>query len=202
MSQVVLNISMSLDGFIAGSNDSQQSPLGDDGDILHAWMFSGDKTSEVNPFFKLSQIDRNVFDLAAKKTGAMIVGRRTYDIVKGWGGSHPLKKVPVFVLTNKIPKEYPKGSTPFTFITEGIEQAVEQAKRSAGTKDVSIGTASIAQQCIQTGLLEAMDLHIAPVLLGKGVRLFDEIGQVTVRLKSTQVLEGTGVVHVKYDIMK
>ncbi|SDK36267.1 dihydrofolate reductase family protein [Sediminibacillus albus] len=202
MGQVVLSISMSLDGFVAGSNDCQQKPLGDDGDTLHAWMFSGDRTSEVNTFFKLSQIDRKVFDSAAEKTGAMIVGRRTYDIVKGWGESHPLKNVPVFVLTHSLPDEHPEGSTPFTFITDGIEQAVKQAKRAAGTKDVSVGTASVAQQCIQAGLLEALDLHIAPVLLGKGVRLFDHIGQDTVRLKSTEVLEGKGVVHVKYDIVK
>ncbi|WP_419096138.1 dihydrofolate reductase family protein [Rossellomorea pakistanensis] len=83
-----------------------------------------------------------------------------------------------------------------------MEQAVKQAKQADGAKDVSIGTASVAQQCIQVGLLDVFDLHIAPVLLGKGVRLFDHIGQDTVTLKSTEVLEGTGVVHVKYDIVR
>lgn len=202
MSKVVLSISMSLDGFIAGSNDSQHQPLGDNGDILQAWMFTGDQTSQVNSFFKLSQGDRDVFDQSAEETGAMIVGRRTYDIVNGWGGSHPLKNVPVFVLTHNIPESHPEGTTPFTFITNGIEQAVKEAKQAAGDKDVAVGTASVAQQCIQVGLLDALDLHIAPVLLGKGVRLFDHIGEDAVALKSTEVIEGTGVVHVKYDVVR
>ncbi|WP_062049032.1 dihydrofolate reductase family protein [Bacillus sp. JCM 19034] len=201
MGKVVLNISMSLDGFVAGANDCPEHPLGDNGEILHAWMFSGELTSQINRFFKLSKMNRNVFDTAAEKTGAMIVGRRTYDIVNGWGGSHPLKNIPVFVLTHNIPNSYPQGTTPFTFVTNGIEQAVLQAKKAAGDKDVSIGTASVAQQCIQAGLLEALDLHIVPTLLGMGVRLFDQIGKNKVELKSTEVLEGTGVIHVKYDVM-
>lgn len=202
MSQVILNISMSLDGFIAGSNDNQQQPLGDKGDILQAWMFSGEETSQTNSFFKLSSIDKNVFDSASEKTGAMIVGRRTYDIVNGWGGSHPLENVPLFVLTHSIPDSPPEGTTPFTFITDGVEQAVKQAKEAAGSKDVSVGTASVAQQCIKSGLLDGLDLHIAPVLLGNGVRLFDYIGEESVMLKSTEVIEGTGVIHVKYDVLR
>ncbi|SFA72364.1 Dihydrofolate reductase [Lentibacillus halodurans] len=202
MSKVILNISMSLDGFIAGTNDSQKQPLGDQGDILHAWMFSGEETSQTNSFFKLSSIDKDVFDSASKKTGAMIVGRRTYDIVNGWGGSHPLENVPVFVLTQSIPDTPPEGTTPFTFITDGVEQAVKQAKEVAGSKDVSVGTASVAQQCIELGQLDGLDLHIAPVLLNKGVRLFDQIGGKSVALKSTEVIEGTGVIHVKYDVLR
>ncbi|AVQ97762.1 hypothetical protein OBCHQ24_01400 [Oceanobacillus iheyensis] len=202
MSKVVLNISMSLDGFVAGSNDSQEKPLGDQGEILQAWMFSGEETSQTNSFFKLSSIDKTIFDLAAEKTGAMIVGRRTYDMVNGWGGSHPLANVPVFVLTHSVPDSTPSGNTPFTFITNGIENAVKQAKKVAGSKDVSIGTASVAQQCIKTGLLDGLDLHIAPVLLGKGTRLFDYIGEESVKLDSTEVIEGTGVIHVKYDILR
>lgn len=201
MSKVILNISMSLDGFIAGSNDNQKQPLGKKGDVLQAWLFSGEETSRNNSFFKLSSIDKNVFDSGAEKTGAMIVGRRTYDIVNGWGGSHPLERVPVFVLTHRIPKDPPEGTTPFTFITDGVDQAVKQAKQVAGSKDVSVGTASVAQQCIELGLLDGLDLHIAPVLLGKGVRLFDHIGHETVALKSTEVIEGTGVIHVKYDVL-
>lgn len=193
---------MSLDGFIAGTNDSQKQPLGDQGDILQAWMFSGDQTSRTNSFFKLSSIDKDVFDSASEQTGAMIVGRRTYDIVNGWGGSHPLENVPVFVLTHSIPDTPPEGTTPFTFITDGVEQAVKQAKEVAGSKDVSVGTASIAQQCIELGLLDGLDLHIAPVLLNKGVRLFDHIGGQSVTLKSTEIIEGTGVIHVKYDVLR
>ncbi|MFA9458453.1 dihydrofolate reductase family protein [Halalkalibacter sp. AB-rgal2] len=202
MSKVILNISMSLDGFIAGTNDSQKQPLGDQGEILQRWMFSGDIASQTNDFFKLSTINKNIFDSAAEKTGAMIVGRRTYDIVNGWGGSHPLRHVPLFVLTHNVPDSPPSGSTPFTFITDGVEQAVKQAKEVAGSKDVSVGTASVAQQCIQLGLLDGLDLHIAPVLLSKGIRLFDHIGQQRVTLRSTEVVKGTGAIHVKYDVIK
>jgi len=81
-----------------------------------------------------------------------------------------------------------------------VEQAVNQAKEVAGTKDVSVGTASVAQQCIELGLLDGLDIHIAPVLLNNGIRLFDHIGGQSVALKSTDVIEGTGVIHVKYDV--
>ncbi|WP_054707920.1 dihydrofolate reductase family protein [Bacillus sp. JCM 19041] len=202
MSKVILNISMSLDGFITGTNDSPELPLGNNGDTLQAWMFSGKITSKTNSFFKLSDVDKEVFDRAAKKTGAMIVGKRTYDIVNGWGGSHPLEHVPVFVLTHQIPNNPPRGKTPFTFITDGVEQAVKEAKQVAGAKDVSVGTANVAQQCIELGLLDGLDLHIAPILLGNGIRLFDHIGQGSVALESTEVIDGTGVIHVKYDILK
>ncbi|WP_040979433.1 dihydrofolate reductase family protein [Oceanobacillus jeddahense] len=202
MNKVILNISMSLDGFIAGTNDNPSQPLGDQGDILQAWMFSGEEISEINSFFKLSSTDKNIFDSAAQETGAMLVGKRTYDIVGGWGGSHPLENIPVFVLTHHTPEDPPKGATPFIFITDGVEQAVRQAKEAAGTKNVSVGTASVAEQCIARGLLDELDLHIAPVLLGKGIRLFDHIGKQSIKLKSTKVMEGTGVIHVKYDILK
>ncbi|SDN66040.1 dihydrofolate reductase family protein [Alkalicoccus daliensis] len=202
MSKVILNISMSLDGFIAGLNDNQEQPLGAQAEALHHWMFSGDVPSRFNPFFQLSQTDRDLFDAAAEKTGAMIVGRRTYNIVNGWGGSHPFNNVPVFVVTHNKPENPPKGATPFYFITDGVEEAVKQAKKAAGGRDVSVGTASIAQQCISQGLLDGLDLHIAPVILGKGIRLFEQLGEQPVALKSTEAIEGTGVIHVKYEIIK
>ncbi|WP_066192727.1 dihydrofolate reductase family protein [Gracilibacillus timonensis] len=202
MNKVMLNISMSLDGYIAGNNDHPQQPLGDQGDVIQRWLFSGEETSEINSFFKLSSVDKEVFDSSARETGAMIVGKRTFDIVHGWGGSHPLANIPVFVLTHHIPTDPPEGATPFIFITDGVKEAVKQAKEAAGKKEVSVGTASVAQQCIAFGLLDGLDLHIAPVLLGKGVRLFDHIGEENIMLKSTKVIEGTGVIHVKYDIVK
>ncbi len=113
-----------------------------------------------------------------------------------------MQNVPVFVLTHNIPDSHPEGMTPFTFITEGMEQAVKEAKQATGDKDVAVGTASVAQQCLELGLLDGLDLHIAPVLLGKGVRLFDHIGEDAVALKTTEVIEGTGVIHVKYDVVR
>src|SRR5699024_4050643 len=116
MGKVVIDMSISLDGFIAGENDSPEQPLGENAEILHDWLFSGDQVSLVNEFFKLSEINREVLDASQKNAGAMIVGRGTYDIVNGWVGSHPNKGVPVVDVNNNHPESVPKGSTPFTLL--------------------------------------------------------------------------------------
>ena len=201
MSKVILDISMSLDGFITGSNDDQKQPLGDGGEAIQSWLFSGDQSSYYNDFFKLSSINREVFDESIPTTGAMIVGRRTFDIVNGWGGSHPIQGVPIFVVTHEAPKTYLEGNTRFTFVTDGIESAVRQAKEAANGKNVSIGTASIGKQCIQAQLLDEMHLHIAPVLLGKGIRLFDQIGTKFIKLESEKVVDGSDVIHLRYRLL-
>ena len=104
-------------------------------------------------------------------------------------------------MTHEAPKTYLEGHTRFTFVTDGIESAVRQAKEAANGKNVSIGTASIGKQCIQTQLLDEMHLHIAPVLLGKGIRLFDEIGTKLIKLESEKVVDGSDVVHLKYRLL-
>src|SRR5690625_202599 len=201
MSKVILDISMSLDGFITGSNDDQKQPLGDGGEAIQSWLFSGDQSSYYNDFFKLSSINREVFDESIPTTGAMIVGRRTFDIVNGWGGSHPIQGVPIFVVTHEAPKTYLEGDTRFTFVTDGIESAVRQAKEVSNGKNVSIGTASIGKQCIQAQLLDEMHLHVAPILLGKGIRLFDQIGTKLIKLESEKVVDGSDVIHLKYRLL-
>lgn len=201
MGKVILDISMSLDGFIAGPNDSRQLPLGDGGEAIHSWLFSGDQPSRYNDFFKLSSTNRDVFDEAIPNTGAMIVGRRTFDIVNGWEGNHPLRGIPVFVVTHEAPESYLEENTSFTFVTDGIEGAVQQAKEAAKGKNVSIGTASIAQQCIRAGLLDEMHLHVAPILLGKGTRLFDQIGTEHIKLEGKRFTDGSDVTHLKYRLL-
>jgi len=201
MSKVVLDISMSLDGFIAGSNDSQKQPLGDGGDTIQSWLFSGDQPSHYNDFFKVSSINRKIFDEPIPTTGAMIVGRRTFDIVGGWRGSHPIQDIPIFVVTHEAPKTYLEGNTSFTFVTDGIESAIRQAKKVANGKNVSVGTANIAQQCIRAGLLDEMHLHVAPILLGRGIRLFDEIGDEHIKLASKTVVDGSDVIHLTYKLL-
>lgn len=201
MSKVILDISMSLDGYIAGADDSHQQPLGEGGMAIQSWLFSGDQTSRYNDFFKMSSINRKVFDEAIPTTGAMIVGRRTFDIVNGWGGSHPIQGVPIFVVTHEAPDSYLEKDTVFTFVTDGVESAVQQAKEAAKDKNVSIGTASIAQQCIRAGLLDEMHLHVAPILLGKGIRLFDQIGTEQIELESQKVTDGSDVTHLKYRLL-
>jgi dihydrofolate reductase len=118
-------------------------------------------------------------------------------IVDRWGGSHPIHGVPVFVLSHHIPEEVPKGATPFTFVTDGIESAITQAKAAAGEKYVYVlGGANIAQQCVRAGLLDEILIHFVPVLLGEGIRLFEHIGTEQIELESTRVAESPGVTHL------
>jgi dihydrofolate reductase len=151
-SKVILDITMSLDGFIAGLNDH--------GEPLHDWLFSGDTPGAYNDFFKLSKKSAKVFDNFIKTTGAIVAGRRTYDITGGWGGSHPFPGVPVFVVSSGVPKKVPEGSTPFTFVSGGIKSAVGKGKKTAGKKNVYIpGGAAIAQPCLNAGLLDEIMIH-------------------------------------------
>lgn len=191
-SKVILDITMSLDGFIAGPDD--------DGKNLHHWLFGGDTPSTHNDFFKLSKESAKILDHLIKTTGAIITGRRTYDITGGWGGSHPFTGTPVFVLSSHTPEKIPTGSTPFTFVSESIHSVVKQARQAAGAKNVYVlGGASIAQQCINEGLLDEMMIHLVPVLLGRGVSLFNDLTK-QVPLYQNKVTETPGVTHIHYII--
>src|SRR6185503_353673 len=162
MGKVVFDISMSLDGFIAGLHDSPDNPLGDNGMRVHKWIW-GDRTDGV-PGDGATGVNREVLDELKNTTGAIVVGRRTYDIVNGWGGTHPFGVIPAFVLSKDVPERVPPGGTKFTFVTEGIERAIKQAKAGAGDKNVYVvGGANVAQQCIKAGLLDEMRIHLAHV---------------------------------------
>jgi dihydrofolate reductase len=195
MAKVIFNMSMSLDGFIAGPSD--------DVERLHDWLFSGNTPSAYNEFFKLSKQSATVFDELIKTTGAIIAGRRTYDIVGGWGGSHPFHGVPLFVVSSDVPKEVPKGTTPFTFVTDGIESAIRQAKAAAAKKNVYVlGGADVAQQCLRAGLLDEIAIDLVPVLLGDGIRLFEHLGTEPIELSRTRVVEAPGVTHLRFRVIK
>ena len=129
-----------------------------------------------------------------------MTGRRAFDLTHGWGGGHPLG-VPVFVLTHSVPQEWVHEGSPFTFVTEGLESAVAQAKAVAGDKDVGVIGANLVQQCIRSGLLDEIHLDLVPVLLGNGVRLFDQTAE-PIELESTRVIEGAGVTHLTFRILK
>jgi dihydrofolate reductase len=189
-SKVILDITMSLDGFIAGPKDN--------GKPLHHWLFSGDTPSVYNDFFKLSKKSAIVFDKFIENTGAIVAGRHTYDITGGWGGNHPFPGVPVFVVSSHIPKKIPAGPTHFTFITDGIKSAVDQARKAAEKKNVFIlGGANIAQQCMNAGLLDAMTIHLVPMILGGGVRLFDHLEKER-KMPQPKIIEAPGVMHLQY----
>jgi len=194
---------MSMDGFIAGPNDGPEQPLGDGGEQLFAWYSSGDteyRLPGTEMVFKISPQSAELLREAHSKMGAFVTGRRTFDITHGWGGRPPLG-VPTFVVTHTVPQEWVYEGSPFTFVTDGVESAVEQAKAVAGDKDVAVGAASIAQQCIRAGLLDEIHVDLVPVLLGDGVRLFDHLSTAPIELQSTRVVEGAGVTHLTFRVV-
>jgi dihydrofolate reductase len=204
MGKVRTGHSTSLDGFIAGPNDGPERPLGEGGERLLAWYSGGDteyRLPGTEMVFEVSPQSAELLRETRRTTGALVTGRRTFDITNGWGGRHPLD-VPVFVLTHTVPQEWVSEGSPFTFVTDGLESAVEQAKAVAGDKDVAVGAASIVQQCIRAGLLDEVHLDLVPVLLGGGVRLFDHLGAGPIELESTRVVEGAGVTHLTFRVVK
>jgi dihydrofolate reductase len=151
--------------------------------------------------FRVSQQSADLLREAHSKMGAFVTGRRTFDITNGWGGSPPLG-VPTFVVTHTIPQDWVYKGSPFTFVTDGVESAVEKAREVAGDKTVAVGAASIAQQCIRAGLLDEIHVDLVPVLLGNGVRLFDHLGTEPIELESTSVIEAPGVTHLTFRVVK
>jgi dihydrofolate reductase len=204
MGKVAMGLSMSLDGFIAGPNDGPERPLGEGGELLFAWYSSGDteyRLPGTEMVFEVSPQSAELLREAHSRMGAFVTGRRTFDITNGWGGSPPLR-VPTFVLTHTVPQEWVYEGSPFTFVTDGVESAVEQARAAAGEKDVAVGAASVVQQCIRAGLLDEIHVDLVPVLLGDGVRLFEHLGSGPIELESTRVVEGAGVTHLTFGVVK
>jgi dihydrofolate reductase len=125
-----------------------------------------------------------------------------YDVSNGWGGSFPIPGIPVFVLTHEVPARVPEGDTWFTFVTGGIESAIRKAKEAAGEKSVGVGGAKTTQQGLEAGLVDELHIHLVPLLLGKGVRLFEQVGGRPIELKKTSVIDATGVTHLRYQVVK
>jgi len=204
MGKVAMGLSMSLDGFIAGPNDGPERPLGEEGERLFEWYSSGDteyKLPGTEMVFRVSPQSAELLREAHPKMGAFVTGRRTFDITNGWGGNPPLG-VPSFVVTHAVPQEWVYEGSPFTFVTDGVESAVEQARAVAGEKDVAVGAASIVQQCIRAGLLDVIHVDLVPVLLGGGVRLFEHLGTTPIQLEGPKVVEAPGVTHLTFQVVK
>ncbi len=206
MSKVVLELSMSLDGFIAGPNDTPDNGLGDGGDALFKWYSSGDTDFPLpgtDMVFKISRASAEFLRPSWLNIGASVTGRRTFDIAHGWGGNPPGgAEAPHFVVTHTVPQEWVKPGSPFTFVTDGVESAVRQAKNAAGDKNVDVIGASIAQQCLKAGLLDEIQIDLAPVLLGGGVRLFDHLDTAPIELEPLAVVQGLDVTHLRYRVVK
>ena len=206
--QTILNITMSVDGFVAGPNQTMEQPLGEGGEQLHEWgvvleswrnqhgLEGGEKNAD-------DEIIRETHD----RTGAFVMGRRMFSggdgpweddpKANGWWGDEPPFGAPVFVATHHRREPLTLGATTFAFVTDGIEEVVRQAREAAGDRDVQVsGGASVAQQALNAGLLDELHIHVAPVLLGAGVRLFDRAERRPIELM--RVVESPRVTHLTY----
>src|SRR5215217_4391783 len=204
MGKVRSRPSTSLEGFIAGTNAGPEAPMGHGGERLLGWYAAGDteyRLPGTEMMFKVSAQTAELLRETRRTTGALVTGRRTFDLTNGWGGRHPLD-VPVFVVSHTVPQEWVYERSPFTFVTDGLESALEQAKGVAGEKDVGVVGASLVQQCIRAGVLDEIHIDLVPVLLGDGVRLFDHLGTEPLDLESSRVIEGAGVTHLTFRVVK
>jgi len=199
MTIVSIGLSISLDGYIAGPNDGPDNPLGDGGGRLFDWWTAGTEPLGDDPRFappaRSRQVVAELFDC-----GAVLTGRRTFDIAQGWGGHHPAG-APFFVLTHHTPPRWVGPGTEGTAVTDGIHSALEQARRVAGDRPVSITSATVAQQYLAAGLVDEINLNLVPVLLGGGVALFGDLPE-PVGLECTRVVESDGVTHLRYRVGK
>jgi dihydrofolate reductase len=211
MAKLKFQISVSLDGFVAGPNQSEEDPLGKGGEALHEWVFKlaawrephGEEGGEVNA-------STEVFEEAVDNVGAVLMGRGMFgggpgpwgeEPWEGWWGDDPPFGMPVFVLTHHEREPLVKGETTFIFVTDGIESALEQAKEAAGGKDVSLGGGAEAiQQYLLAGLVDEMWLNVAPILLGEGARLFENVGP-GIKLEQLRAIEGPEATHLKYRVL-
>ncbi|MGI5228775.1 dihydrofolate reductase family protein [Actinoallomurus sp. CA-142502] len=192
MGNVASSMSMSLDGFVTGPHDSRERPLGEGGEVLHDWLGPAGTPA-----------DQAVLQEMVDGAGAIVMGRRSYDFCVGeggWGEGGPAGDVPCFVLTHHAPD--PAGVPPvFTFVTDGIKSAIAQAQAAAGDRTVGLHGATAAQQALEAGLLDEIQVHLVPVLLGGGVRLFDLLGAGPVELTRDRVIDaGSGVTHLRYRV--
>lgn len=193
---LLLDMSMSLDGFIAGPEDGPANPLGLNGHRLHDWLANG--RGDDPRMFRPDGPSGDVFD-ELMATGAVLVGRRTFDLAGRWNGDHH-DGVPIFVPTHQPHDDPPTGPATITYVTDGMESAVAQANAAAGDRDVMVHGADTAQRCLRAGLLDEMEIHVMPVLLGQGRRLFDHLSAEHIELALTRVVDAPGVTHLHYRV--
>jgi dihydrofolate reductase len=195
MGKLILYMSMSLDGIIAGPKDdaNPERELADL-DILHDWMFGG-KTAQEAEELQLARY---------KDKGAVLMGRRIFDLGVGPWGDNPVYHAPCFVISHRAHDTIVKqGGTSYTFVTDGIESALEKARAAAGGKDIVMnGGANAAQQYLKAGLLDEIDLHLVHVLLGEGIRLFENIGTEHIKLEKISLTDAPGVTHFRFRVVK
>jgi dihydrofolate reductase len=197
MSRLVAIMSMSLDGFVADRNDGV-------GEVFDWYMNSGDvefNTGGSDPMtFRVSPPSAEHLRGLWSELGAVLTGRRTFEVAQGWGGNHAWG--PAFVLTHEIPAGWPRPDSTVHFITDGLESAVTQAKAAAGGKNVAVHGADTIQQLLNAGLLDELSIDISAIFLGSGVRLFDHLSGTPCALGSPTAIQGVGVTHLRYPVRK
>ncbi|WP_406568036.1 dihydrofolate reductase family protein [Dactylosporangium fulvum] len=185
------DMTMSLDGFVADPHDGVEH--------LFGWYFNGpvaipSKADRLT--FQVSEASAPHLREAFEHLGALVVGRRLFDLTDGWSGRHPMG-VPVIVVTHTVPDDWPHDDAPFTFVTEGVGRAIEVAKAIAGDRKwVGIGGTTVAQQCLDLGLLDEIRVALVPVLLGEGIPWFANLKSTPVELGDPRIIAGTGVTHL------
>jgi dihydrofolate reductase len=193
MGKVTSNISMSLDGFITGPNVGVGNGMGDGGERLHDWMFDA-KT----------ETDAAIVDEIYASTGAVLMGKRMFDVgFEPWGDPPPFG-MPVFVVTHHEREPLPmQGGTTYTFVTDGIEAALDLAHAAAGDKNVGIwGGANIVRQYLKAGLLDEMQIHLIPILLGDGIWLFEDLDPEGIGLRRASSIETPGATHLRFEVVR
>jgi dihydrofolate reductase len=200
VSATVLYMSMSLDGFIAGPAERPDNPLGDGGHRLHEWFLTDVDADHKGVSGRLAGVNGQVFD-EMMATGAVVIGRGTFEPAGGWGGDHH-DGVPIFVLTRHEP-DSDAWQWPLVTYVSDVRTAMTQAKQAAGDKNVLVHGAGTAQLALAAGVLDELELHLVPVLLGQGRRLFDNLSPEHIELERTRILEGeSGVTHMHYRVQR
>jgi dihydrofolate reductase len=190
---VYYDMSMSLDGFIAGTGVSPEAGLGVGGERLHEWVFSDPDPQSLA-----------LLDQSSKRLGAMITGRRTYDLsVRWWGSDGPTgeARVPLFVLTHRA-SPGPDPASVYTFVTGGVDALVERARAAAGEKDIGVSGVEIGRQLLQAGHIDEILIHVVPVLFGDGVRLYEQVGGEHIGLEIVETIPTANVTHLRYRVLK
>ena len=200
MGSVLVDLSMSLDGFVSGRDEGPDLPLGRGGQALFAWMSAGPESNRVERRLNPPDASKVIVDEWMTDCGAIISGRRTFDIANGWADGHPID-VPIFVVTHEAPT-HGKWSPRVSFVTDGIDRALELARQAAGDLNVAVSGADPAQQLLRAGKLDEIQVSVVPVLLGAGVRLFDHLGADPITLEQIRVIESAGVTHLRYRVVR
>jgi dihydrofolate reductase len=214
MSKLTFDISMSLDGYTAGPDPDLKDPLGQGGEQLHEWVVALKSWREEHGMEGgTTGVDDEIQAEAMEGVGAHIMGRNMFgggegpwnmeEPWEGWWGDEPPFGKPVFVLTHHPREPLVLGATTFTFVTDGIESALEQARAAAGDGDIAIaGGANVIQQYLAAGLVDHFQIHISPVFLGGGTRLFDGLGDAAPKVEVVRAVESPAVTHLRYRVLR